>query len=357
MRAILIWVVGIGLLANGCSRVESDYRDKAVAPTTAQQGDAACPDLDGTYAIPAKSALGRTLTGQHWQDKGFTMVRMKKHNYDSGYDTTLKASLEAFNAAAASLAERNPESYSTWEDLNRERLQAVKDRKSTDVLDEKIARIGPLPELRGTLWGRGCKDYWLDTGPTGDLSGTDFAGADDGQPDHRHETELLLARNAEGNLLVRIDRYRLRDLGIFGAVVRTSRSQFYEQIKAVDPDTFDWELDLGPKADPAETMPREALVMDMVQISQAIRNLLPQGAELTRFQPRAEDGEARNYSSGLQIDISGLAASNAEVSNFMRGLDAIPGIAGMELVSLRVTEAQRIEFVMVLTTLMQSKSE
>lgn len=357
VRATLFWMVGFALLTGGCSRVESDFRDTPVAPANADPRDRACPDLDGTYAIPAKSATGRILTGKRWKDEGFTMVRISKHEFDSGYGVTLRPSLEAFNAAAGSLGESNPEGYGKWEELNRKRLRAIKDRQSTAILDEEIAKIGPLPELRATLWGRGCTDYWLDTGPTDALNGTDFAGAGDGQPAHRYETELLLARNGEGSVLARIDRYRLRDLGIFGAVVRTSRSQFYEQLKAVDPDTFDWELDLEPEADPAEIVPRATLATDMVQISQAIRNLLPQGAELTRFQPREVDAKTFTASSKLHIDISGLAASNADVSNFMRGLDAIPGIAGMELVSLRVTEAQRIEFVLVLTADTQPTSE
>lgn len=357
MRATLFWVAGIAWVIGGCSRVESDFRDTPVAPADAHLGDQACPDLDGTYAIPAKSATGRILTGKRWQDKGFTLVRISKHEFDSGYDVTLKPSLEAFNAAAGRLEERNPETYGEWEDLNRERLRAISEGQSTAFLDEKIAKIGPLPELKVTLWGRGCKDYWLDTGPTEELSGTEFASAGDGQPAHRHETELLLARNGEGNLLARIDRYRLRDLGIFGAVARTSRSQFYEQLKAIDPDSFDWELDLEPAADTAEIVPRAAMAINMVQISQALRNLLPQDAELTRFQPRALDAQASTASSDLRIDLSGLAASNADVATFMRGLDAIPGIVGTELVSLRVTEAQRIEFVLVLTASTPSASD
>ena len=184
-----------------------------------------------------------------------------------------------------------------------------------------------------------------------DAAGRYFPDVDRLGADARYEFGLLLARNADGDLIARFDRYRLRGFDLISKGLRTSRSMYYEKLEAIDYDTFDWQLDMEstPEPEPETVAPRATLAQDIARISQALTELLPENAELTRFQPREVAADAHATGSNAYIDVSGVAARNADVADFMRGLDSLEGVSAVELVSLRATETGRIEFVLVLT--------
>ena len=351
MRAALLLMAGLGLLLAGCSRTVSDYSDTAVAPSTPDAQNPACPEVAGTFAIPENSAIGRVLVGRRLHDEGLSMLHIEKQSHSSVYFLRLRPTLEAFNADAAKLAENDPQRYSAWEELNRERLRAITERKSLDVLDDKIGKLGPLSEGRILAGGHGCKEYWLELDIDADAAGRYFPDVDRLGADARYEFGLLLARNADGDLIARFDRYRLRGFDLISKGLRTSRSMYYEKLEAIDYDTFDWQLDMEstPEPEPETVAPRATLAQDIARISQALTELLPENAELTRFRPREVAADAHATGSNAYIDVSGVAARNADVADFMRGLDSLEGVSAVELVSLRATETGRIEFVLVLT--------
>ena len=224
MRAALLLMAGLGLLLAGCSRTVSDYSDTAVAPSTPDAQNPACPEVAGTFAIPENSAIGRVLVGRRLHDEGLSMLHIEKQSHSSVYFLRLRPTLEAFNADAAKLAENDPQRYSAWEELNRERLRAITERKSLDVLDDKIGKLGPLSEGRILAGGHGCKEYWLELDIDADAAGRYFPDVDRLGADARYEFGLLLARNADGDLIARFDRYRLRGFDLISKGLRTSRS-------------------------------------------------------------------------------------------------------------------------------------
>ena len=121
---------------------------------------------------------------------------------------------------------------------------------------------------------------------------------------------MLLARNADGDLIARFDRYRLRGFDLISKGLRTSRSMYYEKLEAIDYDTFDWQLDMEstPEPEPETVAPRATLAQDIARISQALTELLPENAELTRFQPREVAADAHATGSNAYIDVSGVPA-------------------------------------------------
>jgi hypothetical protein len=154
-----------------------------------------------------------------------------------------------------------------------------------------------------------------------DAAGRYFPDVDRLGADARYEFGLLLARNADGDLIARFDRYRLRGFDLISKGLRTSRSMYYEKLEAIDYDTFDWQLDMEstPEPEPETVAPRATLAQDIARISQALTELLPENAELTRFQPREVAADAHATGSNAYIDVSGVAARNADVADFMRG--------------------------------------
>ena len=101
MRAALLLMAGLGLLLAGCSRTVSDYSDTAVAPSTPDAQNPACPEVAGTFAIPENSAIGRVLVGRRLHDEGLSMLHIEKQSHSSVYFLRLRPTLEAFNADAA----------------------------------------------------------------------------------------------------------------------------------------------------------------------------------------------------------------------------------------------------------------
>ena len=96
-------------------------------------------------------------------------------------------------------------------------------------------------------------------------------------------------------------------------------------------------------------MSREALPRLVAGVSQVLMSALPAGGEITRFTPREVDASGAGAEPSLIIDVSGLAPSNADVSNLLRAVDAAEGVHAIELVSLRATEQGRIEFRMTVS--------
>lgn len=343
MRSVIF--SGLAFLLFGCDRTDS-RGNEAVMPTSSVPQGEMCPDITGTFEFEPKSTAARFLVGKRWANQGFSLLRIESTSNRNNYRFTVKAPVEAFNAAAARLAEQNPKRHAEWEALLSERERAIEAGESRVVLDEKIAAIGPLPELASEIWRRQCAEYWLAADV--DLDARNYSDVGDPKPDAQYDLELWFARNAAGDLLYRIDRYRLRDF-LFGGQIRTWRSQHFHRLAAVDHDRFDWTLELDKAPEPVKVVPREALPSLVVGISQALNASLPEGAEITRFVPREVDAPQLKASPSLIIDVSGLARSSADVSNLLRSLNAAAGVSAIELISLSMTEANRVEFKMAVS--------
>ena len=341
-------IIHLGLLAAlaACSTTTSEHSYDSVAPAVPVSQGEECPDLAGTFALPAQSIAARFLVDARASGQGFSLLRIENEPSGNGYHVTLKPAQATFEAAVAELAAREPAGHRAWQTLIAERARARQARQSTDVIDSRIRAIGPLPDAFRVVVRRHCDANWsmpnLDLDPTAyDDIGAPSTGIDD--------LELWWGRDADGALLIRIDRYRQRSLGAFVERIRTSRTRHYERLDPVAPALFAWTPEVASSAEPPPTIAAEApqaITAEMVaalvaDFSQASIGLLPDGVVLTRITPRPLESEP---ASRVVLDLSGTARRNADVSTLLRGIDGMPRVAGLELVSLRATEQQRIEF-------------
>lgn len=342
MRAAIVLVIGFVLGA--CGSTTSQRSRQAVAPTTHVPQGTMCPDLTGTFVFAANSPAARILVGKRGAKQGFGMLRIENATNGDAYTFTVKAPLEVFNAAAAKLAEAGPARYGEWQYLLRERERALAARESRDAIDSRIEAIGPLPDRVSAVWRAACEDYWvrLDI----DLDHRAFGDIGDPEAGANYDLELWMARNAQGDLIYRIDRYRLRSF-VFNSQIRTGRSRYYDNVEAVDPQPFDWTLDLEPAPPPTPPVPRSSLPEILAALSQGMLERLPAGAEITRFAPRDPADAAREGPASLVIDVAGIARRNADVAAFMRRVDELSGVATIELTSLRAAGPDRMEFELV----------
>ncbi len=231
MRAMLF----LGMLVVLAACDHSDSTDPvAVSPDGhVPQGDR-CPDITGTFAFPPRSPVARFLVGARWANQGFTLLRIDSTADGNNYVFTVKAPREVFDAAAARLAERDPARHAEWKDLLRKRQREIEARLSRDVSDEKIAAIGPLPELRQVIGRQACAEYWVSV--ANDLDVREFADVVEPEPGARYDLELWFARNAAGDLVYRFDRYRIREVIV---PVRMERRRRFDRIEAIGEDVFD----------------------------------------------------------------------------------------------------------------------
>lgn len=350
-----IYVLGLLAALAACSRTTSEHSYDAVAPSTPVKHDAECPDLAGTYAVPAGSVAERFLTDNRAAGQGFSLLRIENEPSGNSYYFTLKPTRQTFEAAVAELAARNPSGHAQWEALVGERERARQKRQSIDVIDSRITAIGPLPDFFQVVGGARCDAYWVM--PSASLS-LGLVGYDDiGTPSPAgDELDLWFGRDANGALLYRIDRYSRRSLGLFGGYIRTGRTRHYDRLDAVDPALFDWSPAITRPTDstPADTADvrrpidsgvPQAISAEMAaamvnQFSQVTLALLPAGVALPRIAPRPMGSEPVHR---VVLDLVGTAPRNAEVSNLLRGIDGLADVSGVELVSLRTIE-QGVEF-------------
>ena len=341
-------IIALGLLAAlaACSRTTSEHRYDSVAPGAPVPQGTECPDLAGTYDLASDSVAARFLGVHRAAGQGFSLLRIEHEPSGNGYHVILKPARASFEAAVAALAARDPAAHREWESLVAGRERARQGRQSVDVIESRIAAIGPLPDLLVIVMRSHCDAYWMMSS-----LGLDPAGYDDvGMPSPGgDDLELWLGRDADGALLYRIDRYRQRSLGVFGGSIRTGLTRHYDRLEAVDPARFAWSPVFAPPPKPSPSIPvgapraipadvQAALVVDF---SQATTRLLPDGVALTKVTPRPPPGDPV---SRVVVDLAGTARRNADVSTLLRGIDGLAGVDGLELVSLRATEQQRIEF-------------
>lgn len=345
MLAIRVLLPALLTLFTACSRTTSQYSDDSIAPDMPVAQGKDCPDLTGTFSIPAGSLADRILVGQRWSKQDHSLLRIESMADGNSYDFSLKMRLERFNSAAARVDANDPARYREWEELLRERIRIADAHESTDAINDRIAALGPLPEFRRIVWRAACADYWMRTDISIDAPG--FSDVGDPEPGESYDTEVWLGRNLTGNLVFRIDRYHLSPF-ILSSHIRTGRTRHYERIEPVDPDNFDWSLDLEPVPEPIEPVSHAGVGGAAEDLSRALTNLLPHGAELSRFAPRDVAANLRDAAPNLVIDIAGMANSNADVSAFLRAVDSIPGVTRVELASLRVTDTRRVEFELAL---------
>lgn len=337
-------LLGLAFSLVACDRADSRRYEADMPMKSVPQGDQ-CPDLAGTYAFEPRSAAERFLVPTRFGNQHFSLLRIESWS-DSGYRFTVKASREAFDAAVAELAAHDPKRHREWQELLDERERVIKANKLPRVSDESIAALGPLPEMARNVSRQACAEYWVRSDDM--LDQRAYADVGDPVPDAAYDLELWFARDAQGDLIYRIDRYRMHDF-LFGGKIRTTRSRHFQHLEAVDHDRFDWEPERVEEPEPVEVVSREALPRLVAGVSQVLMSALPAGGEITRFTPREVDASGAGAEPSLIIDVSGLAPSNADVSNLLRAVDAAEGVHAIELVSLRATEQGRIEFRMTVS--------
>jgi hypothetical protein len=125
---------GLAFLLFGCDRTDS-RGNEAVMPTSSVPQGEMCPDITGTFEFEPKSTAARFLVGKRWANQGFSLLRIESTSNKNNYRFTVKAPVEAFNAAAARLAEQNPKRHAEWEASERTRA-CDRAGESRVVLDE-----------------------------------------------------------------------------------------------------------------------------------------------------------------------------------------------------------------------------
>lgn len=289
-RLILIAAICAALVACMGERPPSDFRPEAAAqpdPSNPQ-----CPDLDGSYDL-AGSPLARAITDRRPPaSHGLPIVLTFKRGVTST-EAWWVVPRERLQKWAAAERENNPGDYARWRELVLRGKLAGERSWDHDGFLEAVAELGPPAPVFAGVVRYACEQNWMRTRP----QPTSYrADADGGS----HETEIWLARDRSGDLLVKNVVYNLKSFHIWGDAnntIRTSSRASWKRIPAqphapADPLT-EADLPAANAAGLAEANggPASCSVMParLVDLSSYILGNSPAGVALAYFAPLEEE--------------------------------------------------------------------
>jgi len=252
LRCRLLMVTAICLSLTACfdAGPPADFHPEASAQP--DPGNPQCPTLDGSYDL-AGNPLGRAITDRAPPDSHGLPILLTFKRGATSTEAWWVVPRERLLEWAAAEREHHPENYARWRSLVLRGKLAGKLSYDHDAFLAAVTELGPPAPVYAGIVRYACEQNWMRTRvqPTSDRA-DDEGGS--------RETEIWLARDRSGDLLVKTLVYRLRSFHIWGDAshdIRTSSRTSWSRVPAqpfapADPLT-DADLPAAPEAEFAES--------------------------------------------------------------------------------------------------------
>jgi len=333
-------LASLSLLA-ACTSTETPQRYEAVASNRNMAHGSPCPDLQGTWRFDGTQPARQFFIADAPVGFAPTLLSIDALPDQTSYPMAAGVDTDQAKAAANQLLARDPAAYATWRERNVAQRAAREAQQSTSDQEREIAALGPLLRHETRISRMRCDAHWM---KVADLQPARY-GVIGGNGGGDHELELWLARDAAGALLVRFDRYDKQASWLLGRPIRLSRAQYFYKMEAVIDGAGMYvarDSILPPPKPPEPEFDPAVRERALMALYERVQRWLPAGMVIDKFEPKASGTEPPRHGAQVRLDIEGSAASNADISQFMRQLDSDEALSGLELISIRAEDRRMI---------------
>ncbi len=332
----------------------------------------ACANLAGVYSLAPNSPEHRVFSPDRQAVAQMDLVQIT-HERSNVFRYRLTMRKAHFEERVSAISRANPEAYAKWRSLITRWQREKQAGQIAQATERDILRLGPLPELEGTLTSS-CKAFWN----TVQTRRGEPVGLNAATEINTIETDTSLSRTRvcsdctdgadHGALLIRYDNYRIKS-GLFGGWARSRLlNQAYAKLNPAPATFLDWELNdemLGAlpdthveqaiktpdpvpqmissgteQSDPDHLAERPQDLPDvLVDVQQTALVQLSENGSLSSF---LVDEQAPNEA--VHITMKGEAVRHREISDLLRALDQHEHVDSAELVMVRASEKRTYEF-------------
>lgn len=319
----------LGACGGGAPSSDDFVAVPAAKPGTDRGG---CPDLSGTFdvaGIPLAAAIaGRAPPDTHGLPVVMTF-RQGPTNIE-GWWVVPRQRLVAF---ATAMSEDTPKRYARWRSLVLKQQLPQNLQQNVEAYLKTVAELGPATPVYALVVGRRCEDNWM-------LVATSTAQVvgKNGVP-RSEETEIWLARDAAGALLVRRNTYTLKHYSIWAPStqsIRTSRRTVYARVPQTDPESaaplLPADLPDDPGSRPRTLMACAEVPAHVAAFSDRLNALLLPKIQVTHFRlapVRQRDADGNCPFAVVDIDLTG--ADPYFLSRSVDWIRAEPNVDSVEI--------------------------
>lgn len=187
----------------GCSDSKPPKGFEAVVPQHWDTSRRGCPELSGSFDLLAATAQNALVSD--WlglQNPAMTILVFEEWVGSNSVNYRVQMDKADFLAQAEQLRKTNPADYYDWRKLTLE-LEKNNSRIAKPEQIEAIQKIGPILQLRAQTRGYGCSAGWMNV--------LEKAQAVESYEErYTRQWDLWVARDTEGNLLLRTNVSRLK---------------------------------------------------------------------------------------------------------------------------------------------------
>ena len=297
VRKGLLPIAAICLVLIACmsGKPPADFHPEAAAQP--DPSDPQCPDLDGSYDL-AGSPLAKAITDRAPPDSHGLPILLTFKRGVTSTEAWWVVPRDRLLEWAATERESNPAAYARWRDLVLRGKLAGERAWDRDGYRDAVAELGPPAPVFAGIVRYACEENWMRTRPQPSTYRADADG-------DIHETEIWLARDRSGDLLVKNLVLGLKAFHVWGdatSYLRTSGQASWSRIPVQPhaPAERLTEADL-PEATAsgladALSVPTSCSEMParLVELSNYILGNSPAGVALAFFGPLEEEEQSMN---------------------------------------------------------------